>query len=171
MITGYVLVKYNLIEQLRNLKVIGWTTLLFGVLLYFSDKSKNIKNIKNNFDYKSALYIGLFQILSLIPGVSRSGISITTARFLKFERFDSAKISFLLSIPTLAAVSFFGITNLLISDNLEFTLFNIFSISLSFIFSLITIIFFLKFIKKFSLNIFVTYRVILGVIILYFAYL
>ena len=171
MITGYILVKYNLIEQLRNLKVIGWTTLLFGILLYFSDKSKNFKNIKNNFDYKSALYIGLFQILSLIPGVSRSGISITTARFLKFERFNSAKISFLLSIPTLAAVSFFGITNLLISDNLQFTLFNILSISLSFIFSLITIIFFLKFIKKFSLNIFVTYRVILGAIILYFAYL
>ena len=70
------------------------------------------KNIDKNFNYKSALIIGLFQILSLIPGVSRSGISITAARFLNFNRFDAVKISFLLSIPTLGAVSIFGLTNL-----------------------------------------------------------
>ena len=61
---------------------------------------------------KSAILIGLFQIISLIPGVSRAGITITGARFLKFSRYDAAKISFLLSIPTLAAVSFFGLNNL-----------------------------------------------------------
>ena len=59
------------------------------------------KNIDNNFNFKSAIIIGLFQVLSLIPGVSRSGITITAARILNFERFDAAKISFLLSIPTL----------------------------------------------------------------------
>ncbi len=171
MIVGFILVKYDLINQLRSLEIIGWTTIIFGVLLYVSDKSETFKNIQSNFDYKSAIFIGLFQILSLIPGVSRSGISITAGRFLKFKRLDSAKISFLLSIPTLAAVSFFGLINLVNSDNLEFSLLNIFSIFLSFIFSLITIIFFLRFIKKFNLNIFVMYRVILGLLILYFAYL
>ena len=106
-----------------------------------------------------------------MPGVSRSGISITAARFMKFERVESAKISFLLSIPTLAAVSIFGIHNLTSSNNLEFSLLNIFAIFLSFTFSLITIKFFLKFVNKFSLNIFVIYRISLGLIILILGYL
>jgi|TARA_B110000881_G_C18598725_1_gene533432 undecaprenyl-diphosphatase len=171
MIVGYTLVKLNLIEQIRNIKIIGWTTLIFGILLYFSDKFSTAKMIKNNFNYKSALYIGFFQILSLIPGVSRSGITITAGRFLGFKREESVKISFLLSIPTLAAVSIFGIINLSSSDNLNISLLNILSIFLSFIFSLITIKYFLKYIKNFSLNIFVIYRVILGIIILILAYL
>jgi len=171
MIVGYTLVKLNLIEQIRNIKIIGWTTLIFGILLYFSDKFSTAKMIKNNFNYKSALYIGFFQILSLIPGVSRSGITITAGRFLGFKREESVKISFLLSIPTLAAVSTFGIINLSSSDNLNISLLNILSILLSFIFSLITIKYFLKYIKNFSLNIFVIYRVVLGIIILILAYL
>jgi len=171
MIVGYTLVKLNLIEQIRNIKIIGWTTLIFGILLYFSDKFSTAKMIKNNFNYKSALYIGFFQILSLIPGVSRSGITITAGRFLGFKREESVKISFLLSIPTLAAVSIFGIINLSSSDNLNISLLNILSIFLSFIFSLITIKYFLKYIKNFSLNIFVIYRFVLGIIILILAYL
>ena len=128
MIVGYILVKFNLIDQIRNIKVIGWTTLLFGVLLYFSDKSDVKKEIKSNYTFKSALIIGLFQVLSLIPGVSRSGIAITGARVLKFNRYDSAKISFLLSIPTLAAVSIFGLDNLIKSNSLNFSLLMVISI-------------------------------------------
>jgi len=171
MIVGYVLVKFGLIESLRNIKTIGWTTLIFGILLYFSDKFENKNNIKRNFSVKTAIIIGIFQVLSLVPGVSRSGISITAARFMKFKRVESTKISFLLSIPTLAAVSIFGIHNLISSNNLEFSLLNIFAIFLSFTFSLVTIKFFLKFINKFSLNIFVIYRVFLGLIILILGYL
>ena len=70
------------------------------------------KNLKNDFDFKSALIIGFLQILSLVPGVSRSGIAITIARLLKFKRPDAAKISFLISIPILAAVSIFGLQNM-----------------------------------------------------------
>ena len=66
---------------------------------------------ENHFNYKSAIFVGILQVFSLIPGVSRSGITISAARLLKFNRYDSTKISFLLSIPTLAAVSFFGIKN------------------------------------------------------------
>ena len=112
MIVGYLLVKFELIDSLRNLKIIGWTTIIFGILLFISDKSKINKKLDNKFSLKSAIFIGFFQILSLIPGVSRSGISITASRICNYNRFDSAKISFLLSIPTLAAVSFFGIRNL-----------------------------------------------------------
>ena len=128
-------------------------------MLFWSDKFSNLKQIKNNFSYKTAILIGIFQILSLIPGVSRSGVTISAARFLKFKRVDSAKISFLLSIPTLAAVSIFGLNNLLNSDDLNYSLLNLFSIFLSFVFSLITIKYFLKYLKNFSLKIFVIYRV------------
>ena len=170
-VVGFFLIKTNLIEQLRSLKIIGWTTFVFGILLYFSDKFNVKKNINKHFDYKSAIFIGLFQILSLIPGVSRSGITITAARILKFKRFDAAKISFLLSLPTLGAVSIFGLGNLIYSQNLNFSLLNMIAILTSFIFSLITIHYFLIYIKKFSLNIFVLYRIILGVLLLLLAYL
>lgn len=171
MLIGFWLVKTNLIEKLRNVEIIGWTTLFFGILLYISDKYKLKKNISSDFNYKSAIFIGLFQILSLIPGVSRSGISITAARFLGFKRFDSAKISFLLSIPTLGAVSIFGLKNLITSQDISFSVLNIISILLSFMISLITIKYFLKYIKEFSLNIFVAYRIFLGATLLIIAYL
>jgi len=171
MIVGYLLVKFNFIDQIRNIKVIGWTTLIFGILLYLSDKSNVQNKINSNFTLKSAFLIGFLQILSLIPGVSRSGIAITGARALKFNRYDSAKISFLLSIPTLAAVSLFGLNNLVKSESFNFSFLIIISIIFSFLFSFITIKYFLKYIKTFSLNIFVIYRVILGIGLLVLAYL
>ena len=171
MIVGYLLVKFNFIDQIRNIKVIGWTTLIFGILLYLSDKSSIKRKINSNFTLKSAVLIGFLQILSLVPGVSRSGIAITGARALKFNRYDSAKISFLLSIPTLAAVSIFGLNNLLKSESFNFSFLIIISIIFSFLFSFITIKYFLKYIKTFSLNIFVIYRVILGIGLLVLAYL
>ena len=171
MMFGFFLIKTNLIEKLRTIEVIGWMTLLFGILLYISDKYELKKKIDTDFNYKSAIFIGLFQMFSLIPGVSRSGVSITAARFLNFKRVDAAKISFLLSVPTLGAVSIYGLKNLITSDDLSLSVLNLISIFFSYIFSLITINYFLKYIKNFNLNIFVFYRIILGVILLLGAYL
>ena len=170
MIFGIILVETNLINALRNIKTIGWMTLVFGIILFISDKFKLNKDLKKDFSFKTAITIGFFQVLSLIPGVSRSGITITAARLLNFKRFDSAKISFLLSIPTLGAVSIFGVRNIIFSGDLNFSMLNLFSIFFSFIFSLITIKYFLDYIKTFSLNLFVIYRVILGIFILILAY-
>tara|TARA_B100000003_G_scaffold93835_1_gene84212 strand:- start:120 stop:878 length:759 start_codon:yes stop_codon:yes gene_type:complete len=171
MILGFLLIQTDLISELRNIKVIGWMTLLFGVLLYISDKFNMHKNIESDFTYRSALMIGFLQMISLVPGVSRSGVTITAARLLKFNRYDAAKISFLLSIPTLAVVSIYGIKNIVSAENMNISFLNLLSILLSFIFSLITIKYFLQYIKSFSLDIFVIYRVILGIVILAFAYL
>ena len=145
--------------------------MIFGILLYISDKFQMKKSIRNNLSLKEAIFIGLFQILSLVPGVSRSGIAITAARILNYNRFDSAKISFLLSIPILGAVSFFGLKNIIFSNNTFLTKTNITAILLSFIFSLITIKFFLDYIKKFNLNIFVYYRILLSLILFFIVYL
>ena len=171
MIVGFLLVETGIIDQIRNIKVIAWTTLIFGFLLYFSDKFKLEKNLEKNFSYKSAIFIGLFQIFSLIPGVSRSGIAITAARLLNFKRVDAAKISFLLSIPILSAVSFFGLKNLISSDNIYFAKVNLISIFLSFLFSLITIKYFLRYIVKFNLNVFVYYRIFLALVLIAITYL
>ena len=170
MVVGFFLIKTNLIEKLRTIELIGWTTIIFGILLYVSDKFKPKKIVDRDFNYKSAIIIGFFQILSLIPGVSRSGITITAGRFLNFKRYDASKISFLLSIPTLAAVSVYGINNLLINDDFTISKINMFSILFSFIFSYLTIKFFLSYIKKSSLNIFVAYRLILGIGLLFISY-
>tara|TARA_B100001540_G_scaffold167380_1_gene148055 strand:- start:246 stop:1013 length:768 start_codon:yes stop_codon:yes gene_type:complete len=168
---GYILYQSGLIYELRNLEVIGWTSLIFGIFLYISDKTKITKNINSEFNNKSAVIIGLFQILSLIPGVSRSGITITSGRLLGFSRFDSAKISFFLSIPTLTAASLLGIYNIYKEGSAELNFLAIIAVIFSFIFSYITIAIFLNFIKKFNLNIFVIYRITLSLFILGIVYL
>ena len=170
MIIGFFLVESNYIETIRSLEIIAWTTLIFGILLYISDKFKLENNIKN-LNYKSIIFIGLLQTFSLIPGVSRSGIAITAARFLKFKRVDAAKISFLISIPILGAVSIFGLKNIIWSGNSVLTQLNLIAIIFSFLFSLITIKFFLSFINKFSLNLFILYRIVLGFFLLALNYL
>jgi len=168
---GYILYQTGLINQLRNLEVIGWMSLIFGILLYVSDKSKVTKKIDTEFTNKSALFIGLFQVFALIPGVSRSGITITSGRMLGFNRFDSARISFFLSIPTLAAASIMGIYNIYREESTELNFLAIVAVIFSFIFSYITIALFFNFIKKFSLNIFIVYRIILSLFILAIVYL
>ncbi len=168
---GYILYQTGLINQLRNLELIGWMSLSFGMLLYISDKSKITKKINKQFTNRSAIFIGLFQVLSLIPGVSRSGITITSGRMLGFDRFDSAKISFLLSIPTLAAASILGIYDIYKAGSADLNFLAIIAVIFSFAFSYVTIVLFLNFIKKFSLNIFIIYRIIISLVILGVVYL
>ena len=168
---GYILYKTELINFLRSLEVIGWMSLIFGILLYISDKFDITKKIDTEFTNSSAIIIGLFQVLALIPGVSRSGITITSGRFLGFSRFDSAKISFFLSIPTLGAASLLGIYNIYKEGNAELNFLAIIAVIFSFIFSYFTISIFLNFIKKFSLNIFIIYRILLSLFILAVVYL
>ena len=163
-IFGYVLHTTELINLLRNMKVIAWTTLFFGIILFFADQRKNDQNISTNLNIKSIIFIGLFQILALIPGVSRAGITMTAARFLRFNRVDSGKISFLLSIPALAGASFLGLKDIL-NQSIEISYVVIIAVIFSFLFSFITVKFFLEYLNKFSLNIFIIYRIIISFIL------
>ena len=163
-IVGYVLYSTGIIYNLRNIKVIAWTTLVFGIILYIADKNRFDKKISSNLNLQSILFISLFQVLSLVPGVSRAGITITAARILKFNRLDSGKISFLLSIPALAGASFLGLKDVF-SQSIEFNYLVIIAILTSFIFSFVTVKFFLIYINKFSMNAFVIYRIIIALIL------
>jgi undecaprenyl-diphosphatase len=169
-IAGYIINSTGIINLLENnLKVIAWTTLIFGIILYLADKSKLEKKISSNLNFKTILYIGLFQILALVPGVSRAGITITAARLFRFNRFDSSKISFLLAIPAIAGASVLQLKNT-VGQNFEFNYLILISITLSFLFSYFTVKFFLEYINKFSLNVFVIYRIIISIILFMIIY-
>ena len=166
---GYILYSTEFIHLLRNTKVIASTTIFFGFILFFADQRKIDRNISTDLNIKSVLLIGLFQILALIPGVSRAGITITAARFLNFNRTDASKISFLLSIPALAGASLLGLREAF-EQSIEINYLLLIATFLSFIFSFFTIKYFLKFISKISFNVFVIYRIILGLILFYIIY-
>ncbi len=163
-IFGYILHTTELILLLRNIKIIACTTLFFAIVLFFADQRKTDQTISANLNIKSIIFIGLFQILALIPGVSRAGITMTAARFLNFNRVDSGKISFLLSIPALAGASFLGLKDVF-KEPIELDYIVIISVILSFLFSYVTVKFFLNYLNKCNLNIFVIYRIIVSLIL------
>ena len=169
-IFGYILYSTEIINLIRNIEIIVWTTLFFGMVLFFSDKRGTNHNISNNLDIKTILFIGLFQTLALVPGVSRAGITLTAARFLKFNRVDSSKIAFLLSIPALAGASFLSLKDA-IQQSVEFNYLLLIAITLSFIFSFITVKYFIKYVSNFSLTIFVIYRIFIALVLFLIIYL
>ena len=163
-IVGYILYSTELIYNLRNIKVIAWSTLIFGIILFIADKSRFDKKISINLNFNLILFIGIFQIISLVPGVSRAGITITAARILKFNRVDSSKISFLLSIPALAGASILSMKDIL-DQPIDINYLIIIAIVSSFIFSFLTVKFFLIYINRFSMNLFVIYRIVISIIL------
>ena len=168
-IVGYYFYSSGLIENLRNLKVIAWTTLIFGILLFIADRSTIKNKINNNLNLKNILLIGIFQVFAIIPGVSRSGIIITASRFLNFDRVDSSKISFYLSIPALAGASVLSMKDI-INTNIDMNFLFIFAVLLSFVVSYLTIKYFLIYVRNFNLNLFVYYRTFLALILFVIAY-
>ena len=168
-LVGYILYKTELIYFLRDIKIIAWSTLIFGIILYFADKSNSNKNLSTDLNLKNIFYIGFFQILALIPGVSRAGITITAARIFKFNRTDASKISFLLAIPALSGASILNLKDLF-EQNVSINYLVLLATFSSFIFSYFTIKFFLGYIKKFSLNIFVIYRIFISLLLFFIIY-
>ena len=134
-IVGYILYTTELIFLLKdNLKIIAWTTLVFGIILFFADKCKFDKKISSNLNLKTIIYIGLFQVLALIPGVSRAGITLTAARIFKFNRVDAGKISFLMAIPALTGASVLSLKDTF-QQSFDFNYLVLVAVPLSFVFS------------------------------------
>ena len=169
-IVGF-LVHINNFDIIRSLEVIGWTTLIFGILLGIVDRNLKVKKFFKSLNLKDALVIGIAQTLSIIPGTSRSGIVITAGLWRGFSRFDASKYSLLLSIPVIIAATTLESINLFIEKGIFFNNEMIMGIILSFCAALITIRLFMKWINKASLKIFVAYRIMLGIVILIYAYI
>ena len=169
-IVGF-LVHINNFDIIRSLEVIGWTTLIFGILLGIADRNLKVIKFFKNLNLKDALAIGIAQTLAIIPGTSRSGIVITAGLWMGFSRFDASKYSLLLSIPVIIAATTLESINLFIEKGFFFNNEMIMGIILSFCVALITIRLFMKWINKASLKIFVAYRIMLGILILVYAYI
>ena len=168
-LVGFVIYTTGFINFVRNLELLAWLSLIFAIVLYFADKIKVTKKIDTDLNLKSIFIIGLFQIASLFPGVSRSGIVITAGRFLNFDRYDATKISFYLSVPAITGASFLSLKSMFDND-INFNSLVLLSVFLSFIFSYIAIKYFLIFVRNFNFNIFIIYRIILSLFIFYIIY-
>jgi len=165
-IAGFLIKITGLNIFLQDIKVVAFATLFFSIVLYFSDKTKVTIQFNKNISNKNALLIGLAQVLALIPGTSRSGITISCARFLGFSRVDSAKFSFLISIPVLFAACVLGFSDVVFEPNNQIIILIIFGFFVSLITSLLCIKVFLKFVENNSLTLFVVLRIILGTVLL-----
>ena len=165
MICGYYVQNSNFLF-LRSLEVIAWSTLIFGILLYFADKVfLRVKKI-DDLNIMSGTIIGFFQVLAFLPGTSRSGICITAARFLGFDRESAAKFSLLLSIPAILGAAALEGYDLVKINDYELNLNLLTATILSFAFSLVSITFMMAWIKKYSFTPFILYRLLIGILLL-----
>ncbi len=161
----------DLIEQIFRKPIFpALFLIIFAVLLFIADRIKNKGKDIKNLNFFDALIIGFFQAIALLPGVSRSGITITAGLFLGYNRKDAAEFSFLLSIPAISGALIFGVKDLVksgINDNLIIL---ITGFIFAFLSGIIAIKFLLSYVKKFSYLIFVIYRIIFGTLILVFIF-
>ncbi|MDG2061902.1 MAG: undecaprenyl-diphosphate phosphatase [SAR86 cluster bacterium] len=165
--SGYILRNY-IDENLRATEVIAYTTIFFGFLLYFADKTKTRSTNLAAINFRQALIIGICQCLALIPGTSRSGITISAALFLGIGREAASKFSFLLAIPTIGAIAIYEIFILDFEELTGLSMELFFACLASFITAYLTIDIFLRIINKLGFTPFVIYRVILGILLLIF---
>lgn len=169
-ILGLILKITDIIDLLRNIKVIGWTMIIFGIFLYLADHFSFSKKINLNYSIKEALIMGLWQSAALIPGTSRSGATITAARILGYKRKSAARIAMLMSIPTILASGSLEIID--VWHKVDFNHFNdaIIVICLSFIFAFLTLTIMMRLLNSISFTPYVIYRILLGVLLLAIAY-
>jgi len=151
---------------LRSNLSIALVSFLMAIFMYIADNSKKGSINLSNHNYSNSFLIGLSQAFAIFPGVSRSGVTISTALVSGWERGDAAKFSFLLGIP---AISLAAIVEFISSFN-EFNSFNFFpliiGLTTTFVSSLFAIDFLLKYLSSNGLKLFIIYRVVFGVVIL-----
>ena len=152
---------------LEDVIIIGFGLIIMGVVLFIADTySKENKSLEK-ITLKDAILIGVMQTFALIPGFSRSGTTISTARILKINREDATKFSFFLSIPVIAGGA---LLKLLKHSKEVINHLSIFSIGTitSFIVGILTIKFLLKYLKKNDFSLFMIWRILLGLFIIFF---
>ena len=167
---GLIVKILNLNIFLQDIKVVAFATVFFSIILYLSDKTKVSQHYEQNIPNKNAFYIGLAQVLALIPGTSRSGITITCARYLGYSRAHAAKFSFIMSIPVLLAATTLGTVEAIINLNSQVISILLIGFSFSLIASLLSIKVFLSFVENNSLTLFVVLRLILGAGLLFYSF-
>jgi undecaprenyl-diphosphatase len=166
---GIFLKEYGFTDLERNVAVVAWNTILYGILMLIADMVGPQEKTIANMTLGNALLIGVAQALALIPGTSRSGVTMTAARFLGFTRPDSARFSFLLGIPAIAGAGVFTVGDALASGE-AITMDAVYCAGLTFVAGLAAIAFLMALVKRVSLLPFVLYRMVLGGFLLVLLY-
>ncbi len=157
-------------SSLRDTRIIAFTTIGFGLLLWWADARFPRDKVLKDMNIKSGILIGLAQMLALVPGTSRSGITITMGRMLGFDADGAARFSFLLSIPIIAAAGAYGVLKMLLHDAaINWSQFGL-AIVLSAVAGWLCIAAFLALLKRVGLVPFVIYRLALGVVLFWVAF-
>lgn len=166
---GFVLKKFGYTDLERNVAIVAWNTILYGILMLIADMVGPQERTVQDMTLGSALIIGVAQALALIPGTSRSGVTMTAARFLGFTRPDAARFSFLLGIPATAGAIVFSIGDALESGG-KITQDQIICAALTFVAGILAIAFLMNLIRRISFLPFVLYRMVLGGFLLVLLY-
>lgn len=169
-VVGFVIKLTGLDEAMRSAAVIGWTMLVFGLVLYWADQNATQVRTADRWTLKDAGFMGLAQCLALIPGTSRSGITITAALRLGYDREGSAKLAMLMSIPVIFASGLaLGVD---VIGEADWPLLRDASIAAAFAFvaALGALVFMMRLLRSISFTPYVVYRVVLGIGLLIWAY-
>ena len=169
-LVGGLLSYFDTDEALRSVQVIGWTTLGFGLVLFVADRFFMTLRRLDQMTVGGAVAIGLAQVLALVPGTSRSGITMTAARILGFERRDAARFSMLMSIPAIAAAGALKGSELYRSGDAQLTGDAVIVAGLSFAIAMVAIALLMAWLRRASFTPFVIYRLGLGVGLLVWVY-
>ena len=162
---GLFLRQSGLIDKIRGPEIVAWNAIVFGLLMLFADWFGPMKRRMEDMRLAPALIIGVAQALALIPGTSRSGVTITAARAMGFERSDAARFSFLLGIPAMAGAGVLVLGETARSGE-ALSWDSALTGALTFLCALAAIAFLMAVIRRFSLLPFVIYRLILGAVLL-----
>ena len=169
-LAGYLLHKYAG-DLLRSVEVIAWATIGFGVLLYIADRIGMTLRRIEHMTAGSALLLGLAQVLAFIPGASRSGVTMMAARFLGYERADTARFSMLMSIPVIAGAGLLAALDLAKAGDASLTMDALIGAGLAFVSALLAIALMMRWLRRASFTPFVVYRLLLGAALLALIYL
>jgi undecaprenyl-diphosphatase len=170
MVVGAVMLKTNIISDIRTVQVIAWANILFAVVLLVADRMGPTERTMSSTTLKDALIVGSSQILALIPGASRAGVTMTLARALGYRRTEAAKLSMMFSIPAILAVGAGAGLELYQADQLAANGDTAVAVIFSFVASFASIWFMMALLERVSLLPFVVYRFALGAVMLVWIY-
>lgn len=157
-------------DAMRSVKVIAWTMIVFGLLLYWVDQKGAKDKVAGDWSFKDALIMGLWQALALIPGTSRSGATISGARALGYDRSDGAKLAMLMSIPTIFASGVLLGVEVVATADLQVAKDGAIAAVLAFLSALLALSLMMRLLQSVSFTPYVIYRIVLGALLLGFAY-
>ncbi|WP_172331300.1 undecaprenyl-diphosphate phosphatase [Mangrovicoccus sp. HB161399] len=169
-IVGLIFKVTGIEDMLRSTAVIGWTMLIFGIVLYWADQKGPEVKTDADWNLRDALIMGFWQAVALIPGTSRSGITITAARQLGYQRTGGAKLSMLMSIPTIAMAGGLLLIDIISEGKTDQLPDAGIAAVLSFLSALVALVLMFRLLKSVSFTPYVIYRIVLGVILLAVAY-